>query len=86
MPTLKQLRQAHRRTGDALREADDRLGQAREAAEQAVRAQYEMEIQSLREEVPEEDLTAARARVSEARAALTRVREELQPNLADDSA
>lgn len=84
MPTLRQLRQAHRRTGDALREADDRLGQHQEAAQRAVREQYQLELRSLVEDVPEAELATARERVSAARAALAAVRDELKPHLSDE--
>ena len=86
MPTLKQLRQAHQRTSTALNEAQDRLGQSRDAAQQAVRDWADMEMRSLTEQVPDEDLAAARARVSKARDELAVIRDELKPHLSEDDA
>lgn len=79
MPTLSELREAHRQTGAALREAEDRLGQARDRARDAVMKVATCEREMIDGEADDAALSSARAERSAAMSALKTLEEELRP-------
>lgn len=79
MPTLNALRDAHRQTGIALRAAEDRLGQARDRARDAVGAVAKLEREMIDGTGDDAALTAARAERAQAMAALKALEDELRP-------
>jgi hypothetical protein len=77
MPTLSELREAHRQTGAALREAEDALGQARDRARSAIDALADCDHRSLDGRATAEELEAARTERTEAMAELANLERTL---------
>jgi hypothetical protein len=79
MPTLRELREAHRRSGAALRTAEDRLGQARDRARSAIEAVSDLERRAIDTAVDPAVLDAAQDERTAAMADLAVVESELRP-------
>lgn len=79
MPTLNELREAYRQTGAALRAAEDRLGQARDRARDAVEAVARLEREAIDGASNSTALDAARGERTSAMSALTALERELRP-------
>lgn len=79
MPTLSELRAAHRQAGAALRAAEDRLGQARDRARDAVGAVAKLEREMIDGSGDDAALTAARSERTKAMTALKALEDELRP-------
>lgn len=79
MATLQELRAAHQATGAALREAEDRLGQARDRARAAVEGVAVLERQSIDGKPDADALTAARSARTKAMGELKALQDELRP-------
>lgn len=79
MATLRELREAHRRSGAALRSAEDSLGQARDRARTAIAAVSDLERRAIDAPVDPADLDAAQDERTAAMADLAAVEAELRP-------
>lgn len=79
MPTMRELRQAHRATGEALRAAEDQLGQAQDRTHETHRVWSDLERRSIREDVPQDEIAAARAAYEAAKTDLRTIQRALKP-------